>query len=86
MLISLLYCNVWNEFALQVWNLRREATIVFVLQETVMLRSLKRENGFLKKILIHRKRTLMKVFISLCSCHLLSFCTISALLVMVIDI
>lgn len=28
-----------------------------------MLRNLKRENGFLKKILIHRKTTLMKVFL-----------------------
>lgn len=36
---------------------------MFVSQETMMLTSLKRENGFLKMILIHRKTTLIKVFV-----------------------
>lgn len=86
MLISLLYCKLWNEFALQVWNLRREATNCVCSPGDDDAEELEDGEWIPEEDFDPQAENFDEGVFSFCSCHLVLSCTVSAFLVIVIDI
>lgn len=86
MLIRILYCIRWNEFALQVWNLRREATNCVCSPGDDDAEELEKGEWIPEEDFDPQEENFGEGFYLFCSFHLLYFRSISAFLVMVFDI